>query len=109
MLTYYVVYRNDERVEPGGIFVVDAETGDAILWDHRRATSTYEPGLVVRFLDDHRNLDRYETVARSDAEALSARITGGESLPDETTIRSLFRHGDLGADPAQTGEPDWNH
>ncbi|WP_433267046.1 hypothetical protein ACQPWR_05095 [Micromonospora vinacea] len=93
-MSYYVIYRTDEQSEPAGLFVMDAGLGQAVLWDHRARAWAYDPGLVVRFLDDYRNADRYENVSRADAEAVVEAVTGGETLPDEGAIRALFRGGD---------------
>jgi hypothetical protein len=69
---------------------MDSGAGKAILWDHRARKWAVDTGLVVRFVDDHRNIDRYETVDRAEAEAVANVVTGGEVLPDEDRIRSLF-------------------
>lgn len=58
----------------------------AMLWDHRAKAWVYDPALVGRVLDDHRNFDRYRTVDREMAERAAPEITGGENLPDEETI-----------------------
>ncbi|SCL52204.1 hypothetical protein [Micromonospora peucetia] len=93
MLTYYVIYRDDAKVRPAGIFVMDPVTEAAILWNHRQGAWTYDPSLVVRFLDDYRNLDRYENVDRSTVEGLVQEITGGASLPDDDSIMSMLQKG----------------
>jgi hypothetical protein len=92
-LTYYLVYRDESRVETRGIFVMDAATGSAILWNHRLGEWTYDPDLVVRFLDDYRNGDRYENVDRAAAEGAAGPITGGSVLPEEATIVSILDEG----------------
>ncbi|MGC4876272.1 hypothetical protein ACLQ26_08425 [Micromonospora sp. DT43] len=93
-MSYYVIYRNDDvQGGPAGIFVMDAGLGQAILWDHRARAWAYDPGLVVRFLDDYRNADRYKNVSRADAVAVAAAVTGGAELPDETSIRAMFKDG----------------
>lgn len=92
MLTYYVIYRNDDKADPRGLFVMDVERGGALLWNHRRGGWSYDPALVVRFLDDYRNLDRYENVERSVAADLSERITG-MALPDEKFFAELLEAG----------------
>ncbi|MEV1110395.1 MULTISPECIES: hypothetical protein [unclassified Micromonospora] len=89
-MSYYVIYRNDEHNEPSGLFVVDAGIGDAVLWDHRAGEWTYNPDLVVRFLDDYRNADRYRNVSRAAAEAVAPTVTGNGELPDESSIRAMF-------------------
>ncbi|MET8119056.1 hypothetical protein [Micromonospora sp. NPDC005189] len=90
-MTYYVIYRNDERVGgPAGLFVMDVGVGKAILWDHRRRDWAFDPDLVVRFVNDLRNLDRYETVDRSTAESVAEIVTGGTALPNEEAIRAMF-------------------
>ncbi|MBQ1029974.1 hypothetical protein ABZ388_13885 [Micromonospora parva] len=95
-MSYYVIYRTDEQSEPAGLFVMDVGVGQAVLWDHRARAWAYDPGLVVRFLDDYRNADRYNNVSRADAEAVVEAVTGGEKLPDEGSIRAMFQggHGD---------------
>ncbi|WP_330439831.1 hypothetical protein OHB44_05860 [Micromonospora sp. NBC_00821] len=92
-MSYYVIYRIDEQSGPAGLFVMDAGPGQAILWDHRSRAWAYDPGLVVRFLDDYRNADRYKNVSRADAEAVVEAVTGGETLPDESSIRAMFKRG----------------
>ncbi|WP_130331915.1 hypothetical protein [Micromonospora kangleipakensis] len=89
-MTYYVLYRTDQRGEPAGLFVVDATNGHAMVWDHRHRAWTYNPGLAARFLDDHRNFDRYDEVDRQTADRLVPGMTGGVPLPDEVSIRSVF-------------------
>ncbi|WP_346119516.1 hypothetical protein [Micromonospora coerulea] len=69
---------------------MDAAHGHAMLWDHRRRAWTYNPGLAIRLLDDHRNFDRYEEVDRQTADQLVPGVTGGVPLPDEASIRSVF-------------------
>lgn len=81
----------DTKTEPSGIFVTDDAHGDALLWDHRAKAWVYDPALVVRFLDDYRNWDRYETVDRETAERIVPQVTGGEKLPDEESIRWVFQ------------------
>lgn len=98
MLTYYVVYRDEGKTRPVGIFVMDVVTGAALLWDHRQRAWTYDPSLVVRFLDDYRNSDRYENVARSAVEGLAHTITGGGKLPDEHALTSILEEGRRGAE-----------
>ena len=62
-----------------------------MLWDHRAQAWVYNPGLVVRFLDDYRNFERQEEVDRETAERITPDITGGEPLPDEETIAWIFQ------------------
>ncbi|WP_433129723.1 hypothetical protein ACQPWW_05415 [Micromonospora sp. CA-240977] len=88
-----MIYRTDEQERPAGIFVMDAGTGQAVLWDHRARAWAYDPNLVVRFLDDYRNMDRYKNVSRPAVEAVVEAVTGGEKLPDESSIRAMFRDG----------------
>lgn len=90
-MSYYLIYRTDEQDGPAGLFVMDAGLGQAILWDHRARAWAYDPDLVVRFLNDYRNLDRYKNVGRAAAEAVAVAVTGGERLPDETSIRAMFK------------------
>lgn len=54
------------------------------------------PRLIVRFLDDYRNVDRYTNVSRAAAEAVVEAVTGGEKLPDEKKIRAMFKGGSSG-------------
>ncbi|MGC4809149.1 hypothetical protein ACLQ29_01290 [Micromonospora sp. DT228] len=72
---------------------MDAGPGQAVLWDHRARSWAYDPDLVVRFLDDYRNVDRYKNVSRAAVEAVVEAVTGGEKLPDESSIRAIFREG----------------
>ena len=91
MLTYYVIYRNDERVGgPAGLFVMDVGAGNAILWDHRSGRWAFDPALVVRFVNDYRNMDRFETVDRATAERVAETVSGGHALPHEDDIRAMF-------------------
>ncbi|MEV4479193.1 hypothetical protein [Micromonospora coxensis] len=69
---------------------MEAATGDALLWDHRKKAWSYNPELVVRFLDDYRNIDRYEEVGREVAERVAALVSGGSSLPAEDAITQRF-------------------
>lgn len=85
-----MIYRNDAQTEPSGLFVVDAGSGDAVLWDHRAGAWAYNPDLVVRFLDDYRNADRYKDVSRAAAEAVARTVTSKGELPDESSIRAMF-------------------
>jgi hypothetical protein len=99
-LTYYVIYRNDERAGgPAGLFVMDVGEGKAILWDHRSGGWAFDPALVVRFVNDYRNADRYETVDRATAERVAETVSGGAALPDEEGIRALFALGVGAAGP----------
>jgi hypothetical protein len=93
MLTYYVVYRDDAKARPVGIFVMDPHAEAAILWNHRQGAWTYDPGLVLRYLNDYRNLDKYENVDRSTVEGMVEDVTGGEGLPDEDSIRLMLQQG----------------
>ncbi|MFF5171643.1 hypothetical protein ACFY3U_03290 [Micromonospora sp. NPDC000089] len=90
MLSYYVLYRADDKAHPAGLFIVGPATGDAILWDHRKGAWVYNPDLVIRFLDDHQNFDRYQQVERSQAELVAARIGGGIDLPDPASVEMIF-------------------
>ncbi|MEU8327406.1 hypothetical protein [Micromonospora sp. NPDC048839] len=88
-----MIYRTDDQERLVGIFVMDAGLGQAILWDHRARVWAYDPDLVVRFLDDYRNVGRYKSVSRAAVEAVVEAVTGGEKLPDESSIRAMFRVG----------------
>ncbi|MEV4118333.1 hypothetical protein [Micromonospora sp. NPDC049645] len=92
-MSYYVIYRIDEQSGPAGLFIMDAGLGQAVLWDHRARAWAYDPGLVVRFLDDYRNADRYKSVSRAEAEAVVEAVTDGQKLPDEGSIRAMFKAG----------------
>ncbi|MCG5468655.1 hypothetical protein LADH09A_002523 [Micromonospora sp. LAH09] len=92
-MSYYLIYRTDGQDGPAGVFVMDAGPGQAILWDHRARAWAYDPDLVVRFLNDYRNVDRYKNVDRGAAEAVAGAVTGGEKLPDERSIRAMFKTG----------------
>lgn len=69
---------------------MDVGAGKAILWDHRSRGWAFDPGLVVRFVNDYRNIDRFETVDRATAENVAVTVTGGTALPDEEGIRAMF-------------------
>ncbi|MFG1914039.1 hypothetical protein [Micromonospora sp. NPDC048898] len=92
-MSYYVIYRTDEEERPVGIFVMDAGPGHAVLWDHRARAWAYDPELVVRFLDDYRNADRYKNVSRAAVELVAEAVTGDGKLPDESSFRAMFRDG----------------
>src|SRR5690349_15838308 len=96
MLSYYAIYKHDmadrSTEPPTGIALLDNGTGDGMIWDHLQKAWIYDPGLIVRFLDDHRNWDRVEEIQREKAEAVTLEVTGGkEGLPDEETIRWIFQ------------------
>ena len=96
MLSYYAIYKKDaSEPPPRGIFIQDARTGDALLWNHRSKAWLYDPDLVERFLDDFRNWDRVEQVDRATAERITVQITEhegiSEPLPDEDTIYWAFQ------------------
>ncbi|WP_218106006.1 hypothetical protein [Micromonospora citrea] len=91
-MTYYVIYRDEEKAKPAGIFVLDTASEAAVLWNHRQGSWTYNSELVARFLDDHRNLDRYENVDRSTVEGLAVLVTGRE-LPEEAALLSMLERG----------------
>ena len=91
MFSYYAIYNKRDREQPAGIFVMDVHAGHGMLWDHKLKAWSYNPALVVRFLDDDRNDDRWDSVDRSAAERITPQITQGEQLPDEDTIAWIFR------------------
>ncbi|MEV4533830.1 hypothetical protein AB0J82_08360 [Asanoa sp. NPDC049518] len=91
MYRYYAVYNRRDRDRAAGLFVMDVSAGHGLLWDHKLKAWSYNPELVVRFLDDDRNDDRWESIDRSVAEGIVPEITGGEELPDEETIGWVFR------------------
>ncbi|MDG4820928.1 hypothetical protein O7635_03555 [Asanoa sp. WMMD1127] len=91
MYSYYVVYGRRDREQAAGVFVMDVGPGDALLWDHKLKAWSYNPALVVGFLDDDRNDDRWASVDRAEAERIALGVTGGEELPDEETIGWIFR------------------
>lgn len=93
MLTYYVLSRN---ARPVGVFVTDPARGHALMWDHRRRSWAYNPERVTRFLDDHRNFERYREVDRATADRAAASVTGGQLLPDEKTIEGIFEQAATG-------------
>ncbi len=91
MYSYFALWKKQVGVgEPTGIIVRDVKTGDALLWNHRQKAWQYNPDLVVRFLDDYRNLDQYEPIDRETAERVALGITGRQELPDEETIAWIF-------------------
>ncbi|MBQ1013546.1 hypothetical protein KBX53_21880 [Micromonospora sp. M51] len=103
-MTYYVIYRNDERVGgPAGLFVMDVGAGSAILWDHRSGRWAFDPALVVRFVNDYRNMDRFETVDRATAERVAETVSGGRALPDEDDIRAMFATDPSAGGPQPSG------
>ncbi|MEU8184742.1 hypothetical protein AB0B86_28685 [Micromonospora sp. NPDC049047] len=104
LLTYYVIYRNDERVGgPAGLFVMNVGAGNAILWDHRRGGWAVDAGLVLRFLSDYRNMDRYENVDRAKAEQIAPIVTGSPGLPDEAAFELMLANGAAGLPGDPTG------
>ena len=108
-LTYYAVFRMGDSRVPAGLFVLDVRQGEALLWDHRRGSWAYDPGLVTRFLDDYRNFDRYENIDRAEAEQIALTVTGSPGLPDEAAFRLMLVNGAAGYDagrPAQSGAAD---
>ena len=91
MFSYYAIYNIRDKAQPAGLFVMDVGAGHALLWDHKAKAWSYNPALVVRFLDDDRNEDRWASVNRSSAEGIALRVTEGEALPDEETIAWIFQ------------------
>ncbi|TDC82379.1 hypothetical protein E1193_12015 [Micromonospora sp. KC606] len=91
MLTYYVLYRDDQRAKPSGVFVVDEVKGHAVIWDHRQRAWSYNPDLAFRFLADFDNIDRFEPIDRSCMERIAGQVTGGVSLPDPEAIERVFQ------------------
>lgn len=92
MLSYYAIYENDTTERPRGIFLLDNRTGDGMLWNHMNKAWRYDPGLIIQFLDDYRNQERFKTVDRATAEEVTLEVTGGkEALPDEETINWIFQ------------------
>jgi hypothetical protein len=91
MYSYYAVYNKRDRDQVAGLFVMDVRAGHGLLWDHRLKAWSYNPELVLRFLDDDRNDDRWDSVDRAIAERIAPSITGGEELPDEETIAWVFQ------------------
>ncbi|WP_234587719.1 hypothetical protein [Micromonospora sp. MH99] len=102
-MTYYVIYRNDERTGgPAGLFVMSSDAGKALLWDHRVGDWVVDTDLVLRFINNLGNIDRFETVDRAQAESVADVVTGGRALPDEHGLRALFAahsHGGPQASP----------
>ncbi|MBG6067782.1 hypothetical protein [Micromonospora ureilytica] len=108
-LTYYVVYRVDDVRIPAGLFVLGAGHGEALLWDHRCGSWAYDPGLVTRFLNDYRNVDRYDNIDRAEADQIAPTVTGLAGLPDEEAFHLLLVKGAAGSDgerPARFGAAD---
>ncbi|WP_128763509.1 hypothetical protein [Micromonospora sp. MW-13] len=93
-MTYYAVFRADEKGEAAGLLLMDIDSGDALVWNNRLQEWTYDPALAARFLDDHRNFGRYQEVEAAEARRIAERITGG-SLPGEADVVNLFRQGNL--------------
>jgi hypothetical protein len=92
MLSYYAIYDHDTRERARGIALLDNRTGDGMIWDHLQKAWVYNPELIVRFLDDHRNWDRVEEIGREKAEEVTLQVTEGkEALPDEETIGWIFQ------------------
>jgi hypothetical protein len=89
-LTYYVLFRSGQTAEPAGVFVTDPARGHALMWDHRRRSWVYDPERVTRFLDEHRNFERYREVDRAAVDLAAVAVTGGQVLPDDGTIESIF-------------------
>ncbi|MEH1054617.1 hypothetical protein V6U89_05320 [Micromonospora sp. CPCC 206171] len=90
MLTYYVLYRDEERTKPSGVFVVDEAKGHAVIWDHRQGCWSYNPDLAFRFLADYRNIDRFNTLDRAAMERVAVQVTGGSALPSSEAIKRMF-------------------
>jgi len=91
-LAYYALYRsNVTDPELAGIVVLETQNSDALLWDHSQKAWVYEPETAHRILFNRKNLERIRPMDRSEAEQVTRGVTGGEALPDEETIRWLFR------------------
>jgi hypothetical protein len=91
-LAYYALYRSCAAdPEASGVVVLETETPDALLWDHTQKAWVYNPGAAHRILFKRKNSERIRSVSRAEAEGVTPGITGGELLPDEETIRWLFR------------------
>jgi hypothetical protein len=83
----------EKRVEigrPRGLFVVDMVNNHYVLWDHRAKGWVYDGAIVLRFLENPDNIDRFELVSRERAVEIAPSITG-ESLPDEDTFQWIFQ------------------
>ncbi|WP_433129725.1 hypothetical protein ACQPWW_05420 [Micromonospora sp. CA-240977] len=104
-LTYYAIYRSDDSRVPAGLFVLEVGYGRALLWDHRCGSWAFDPGLVMRFLNDHRNVDRYDTVDRAEAERIAVVVTGSPALPDEETFHLMLANGAAGHDVGRPVPP----
>ncbi|WP_346536398.1 hypothetical protein [Micromonospora sp. DPT] len=89
-MTFYVLYRDEERTKPSGVFVVDEVNGHAVIWDHRQRCWSYNPDLAFRFLADYRNLDRVNTLDRAAMERVAVQVTGGSTLPSSEAIERMF-------------------
>lgn len=96
MLIYYALYRDTAgQGPPVGIFILEEQTGDALLWSHRATAWRRDAELVERVLGDSENWDRIERVSRDAAEHVTMMVTRTEfALPDEETLRWLMRKGD---------------
>ncbi|MFF3854255.1 hypothetical protein [Micromonospora sp. NPDC002575] len=90
MLTYYVIYRDEDEGDPAGIFIVDPLKGRALVWNHRLEGWSYDPGLAFRFLEDYRNVDRYREVDESRARQVALAVTGAE-MPGESEVATIFQ------------------
>ncbi|MFI1192220.1 hypothetical protein ACH4T9_02915 [Micromonospora sp. NPDC020750] len=90
MLTYYTIYRTEEKGEAAGLFIMDVDSGDALVWSNRLHEWTYNPGLAVRFLDDYRNFGRYEELGAAEVQPIAERLTGA-ALPGEAEVVGWFR------------------
>ncbi|WP_320069068.1 hypothetical protein [Micromonospora sp. RTGN7] len=91
-MTYYAIFRAAEKGEAAGLLLMDVDSGDALIWNNRLQEWTYDPGLAVRFLDDHRNFSRYREVEAAEARRIAERVTGG-ALPGEAEVVNIFRQG----------------
>ncbi|MFC7547927.1 hypothetical protein [Plantactinospora sp. GCM10030261] len=89
--SYYVLYWDEVGSgPPAGVIARDPRTGDALIWSHIQQAWQYAPRTAIEFLNDYRNLDRYEPIDRETAERVALSITGTEPLPDEDDIEWIF-------------------
>jgi hypothetical protein len=104
-LIYYAIYDQDTtKPPPRGIFVMEWETDDGLIWNHLSKAWRYDPTLIARFIFDVRNLDRFEEIDRATAEQVTLAITEGRrTLPDEETIRWIFQ---WKGEPPQSADED---
>ena len=65
---------------------------EAVLWSAPRRERIYGPGVVVRYLYDHKHHDRTRPIDRAEAERLAREVLGTE-LPTPSRLEDLVKEG----------------